>query len=722
MNQTNDPFADMRPVAPGPVSRTTFEGEKEESAPWVAGLLPSSLTRNWVFGLVLVAVTLLAYLPALTGQFVWDDDAWTTRIARLLRDGSGLWTMWCKPGALQQYYPLTGTTFWLDYQLWGNWTVPYHGENVLLHACAALLFWRLLLRLSVPGAWLAGAVFALHPVMVESTGWITERKNVLSLCAFLGALLSYGRFTAFWHEQDQGAATESNYPRGRWMAYAWAFALFLAALLAKATAFSLPAVILLVCWWKRGRIRWRADVLPTVPFFGVAIALGLLTAWVEKHSVGAEGQEWTFSFAERCLIAGRALWFYTGKLLWPAHLCFIYPQWRLDSASFLQWIWPATAVGALLALWLMRGRIGRGPATAAFFFVGTLVPVLGFMNVYGMRFSFVWDHWVYLSSLGLIALGAGLASAAAARLTTPWLLDGFAAVLLPVLGLLTWQQCRMFADMETLWRSTIARNPNAWIAQNMLAYHLAEKGRIDEAIIQYRVGLRVRPDDAGAHNNLGAALLSKGQVQEAIGQFEKALHLKPDYFDAQDNLGCALSLEDRNDEALRHFQECLRLKPASVLPHLRLARNLTQLGRFHDAAFHMEEFLRTCPRGSLEAESSPVREPALGALNDLAWLLASSEQAEDRDGLRAIRFAERACELTQYRQTVFVGTLAAAYAEAGRFPEALTTAEMASKLAAEAGDQALLAKNQQLLELYRTRRPYHEPAAPVQSQPASSKP
>ena len=460
------------------------EGNQERAPLGVAGCL-----RAWLFSALLVAGTFIAYLPALRGKFVWDDDAWTTGISLLLRDASGLWTMWRKLGALQQYYPLAGTTFWLDYKLWGFWTLPYHVENVLLHAFAALLFWRLLWRLQVPGAWLAGAIFALHPVMVESAGWITERKNVLSLVFYLGALLAYGRFARFWNADNHPAASTADSPARLRSAYWLAFLLFVAAELSKATAFSLPAVLLLVCWWKGGRIRWQADVLPTLPFFTAAISLGLVTAWVETNHLRASGPEWAFSLPERCLIAGRALWFYMGKLLWPGNLCFVYPQWRLNAGSFVQWLCPSTAVGVLLALWLMRRRIGRGPATAAFFFAGTLFPVLGFMNAYGMRYSFVWDHWVYLSSLGLIALGAALASAVVGRLRAPMLLYGIAAVLLPVLGVLTWQQCRMYADLETLWRTTIARNPNCWMAQGNLGCALVgQKGRLDEAIDSFSTG------------------------------------------------------------------------------------------------------------------------------------------------------------------------------------------------------------------------------------------
>ncbi len=282
---------------------------------------------------LIIVLTVLVYLPVMHGGFVWDDDSWTTGIKGLLRDFSGLRSMWCQLTALQQYYPLSGTTFWLDYHLWGFWPLPYHVENVLLHAASAVLFWQLLRRLETPGAWLAGAVFALHPVMVESAGWITERKNVLSLVFYLGALLAYGRFNSFWKE-DNGSGSQH---RG---AYALALLLCLGALLAKTTAFSLPATIVLIGWWKRGRVRWRDDVLPTLPMFALAIGLCLVTAWLEKTHVGAQGPDSALTFAERWLIAGRATWFYIGKLLWPANLCFVYPRWQPDAGSWQQWLYP----------------------------------------------------------------------------------------------------------------------------------------------------------------------------------------------------------------------------------------------------------------------------------------------------------------------------------------------------------------------------------------------
>ncbi|MGA2241790.1 MAG: tetratricopeptide repeat protein [Verrucomicrobiota bacterium] len=455
---------------------------------------------------LLILLTVTAYLPVLSGKFVWDDDSWTTSISGLLSDFSGLRLMWCQPTALQQYYPFTGTTFWLDYQLWDFRTLPYHLENVLLHASAALLFWHLLRRLQVPGAWLAGTIFALHPVMVESAGWITERKNVLSLALYLGALLAYLRYAqGVTGDKCQVTRTDSILSRVTChvsLFYGLAFILFTAALLSKTTAFSLPAVLLLICWWKSGRIQWRADVLPTLPFFGVAVGLCLVTAWLEKNHVGAKGPEWAISFPERCLIAGRALWFYAGKLFWPANLCFVYPRWQLNCSSWWQWLYPVSAVGTLLMLWLERGRIGRGPAAAAFFFVGTLFPVLGFMNAYFMRFSFVCDHWVYLPSLGLIALAAALVVQAAEHLRIRTALCGFIAVALPVLVFLTWRQCGMYADIETLWRNTLARNPGAWMAHYNLGHMLQTSGNLTEAKEHYEQTLYLNPDCDEAQNNL----------------------------------------------------------------------------------------------------------------------------------------------------------------------------------------------------------------------------
>jgi type IV pilus biogenesis/stability protein PilW len=794
-------------------------------------------------GALIVLLVCLAYFPALRGGFVWDDDSWTTGIISLLRDPSGLRLIWFQPTALQQYYPLTATTFWLDYQLWNFWTTPYHVENVLLHALAALLFWRLLLRLQVPGAWLASALFALHPVMVESVAWITERKNVLSLALYLGALLAYLRYaqgvasgTRMPGEVPAGGTKAGNSTldtRHSTLFYSLAFVLFLGALLAKTTTFSLPAVVLLIGWWRCGQIRWRTDVLPTLPFFALAVGLCAVTAWLEKYHVGAQGSDFDLTFPQRCLVAGRAFWFYLGHLFWPVKLCFVYPRWQPDPGSGWQWLYPVAAIGALFTLWLARERMGRGPATALFYFVGTLFPVLGFMNAYGMLYSFVWDHWVYLSALGIIVLVAALVVRMAETLRTPAVVYGFAAIVLPVLALLTWRQAGMYADKETLWRDTLAKNPDCWLACNNLGTAYAEKGRFeeaignfreairinpnsavtrynlgnafaaqgrwDEAIENYRQAIQINPDYRDALNDLGAALAAQGRWEEAVENFRRAIRIKPNFADALNNLGEALLHLGRLDEAIGNFRQAIRIKPnfaaarynlgvalaaqgrweeaienynkaiqinpnnseawnnlgiafadqgrleeaienfrqaIQVKPDNSEALNnlggvLLHQGRFEEAIGNFRQAIRIKPNFSEALDNLGVAlaargrlEEAIGnfrqairikpnfteALNNLAWVLAASPDDETRDGAEAVRLAERVCELTHDGEPSFLGTLAAAYAEAGRFPEAVATAEKAEQLATAAGLKKLAGENRQRLELYRAGKPYHEPA------------
>lgn len=536
----------------------------------------------------------LAYGPALHGEYVWDDDRWTTGVVELLHNVSGLSAMWLQLSALQQYYPLTGTSFWIDYHLWGFQTLPYHVENILLHALAAGLFWRLLQKLRVPGAWLAGALFALHPLMVESVAWITERKNVLSLVLYLGALLAYGTFMRLWEPEGGNALDGRQTDRLRRVAYFAALVLFLAAYLAKATAFSFPAVVLLLAWWKRERLEWKTDLPPTLPFFAMSTVLGLVTAWLEHHHVGAQGPEWAISFPARCLIAGRAFWFYLGKLIWPADLCFVYPRWQIEAGSPAQWLYPITAAGAIAALWLARRRIGRGPAAAILFYVGTLFPLLGFLNGYFMRYSFVCDHWVYLSSLGPIALAAALVARAGETLRLRAMIPVVAVIALPVLAILTWNQAHIYQDSETLWRSTLAKNPGAWLAYDNLGTCLAAKGQTAEAIECYRKSIRLNPDHAEVRYNLGQALVGQGRFDEAIEHYSVALRLDTNYF-THFGLGVALAASGRRDEGILQFRQAIQLRPGFAVGWYNLALALSQNGQTNEVSDCLRQALRRDP-------------------------------------------------------------------------------------------------------------------------------
>jgi protein O-mannosyl-transferase len=665
----------------------------------------------WQAGLIVLLVVLV-YLPVLRNGFIWDDDSYVTENATL-HDLDGLRRIWFDVGAVPQYYPMVHSSFWVEYHLWGLNPVGFHLVNVLLHAVAAVLLWQVLRHLEIPGAWLAALIFGLHPIEVESVSWVTERKNVLSAVFYFSAALAYFRFAP-----PSGSAVQNHH---RWYWYSGALILFLAALWSKTVTCSLPAALLLVCWWKKGRIQ-RNDILPLLPFFALGMGLGLLTAWMEKHHVGAQGTDWSLTFADRCLIAGRALWFYAGKLVWPTHLAFIYPRWRVDTAAWWQWLFPLAAISVIIGLWLTRPRTGRGPLVAVLFFAGTLGPALGFVNVYPMRYSFVADHFQYLAGIGLISLcAAGLA-----RLPCV-----FPAAIAVMLGIMTWQQTGVYRSQEFLWRDTLTKNPDCWLAHNNLGiylyreghlaeaiehYHkairinpdrydayyslgaaLADEGRLDEAIENYRKAIQLNPDYAFAFNNLGNALAAKGQLDGAVRSYRRAVQIAPKYSTALNNLGVVLAAQGQLDEAIQSYHRAIQSNPKNSDPYVNLGITLGQLGRTREAVVQYREVLKLDP-------DLPT------ALNNLAWALATSPDDPLRNGAEAVRLAERACELTQYTQPWFVGTLAAACAEAGRFPEAIATAEKAVQLATTAGNQPLAAENRRLLEFYRAGKPYHEPA------------
>jgi tetratricopeptide (TPR) repeat protein len=524
-------------------------------------------------GAALVAMVLLSYAPVVRDGYIWDDDAYVTQ-NMTLRTLDGLWRIWFVPFSLPQYYPLVHSTFWVEYRLWGLNPVGYHVVNVLLHAMSVLLLWRLLARLRVPGAWLGAALFAVHPVHVESVAWVTERKNVLSLMLALASLSCYLRFAPAEAASAPDTVSEAESrggAAGAW--YAAALVLFLGALLSKTVVASLPAVILVLYWWKRGRVTWR-DVTPLIPFFALGITAGLYTAWLERYDVGASGAEWDFSFADRLLIAGRAAWFYCGKLVWPRPLMFFYPRWAIDDHAAWQYLFPLAAIALLAGLWFARRRIGRGPLAAVLIFGGILVPVLGFLNVYPFRFSFVADHFQYHASIALLALAAAGIVLAIRRATVDaeGLTKFVAAILLITLGAATYQRTKIFHDPEILYRETLAKNPQSIVALANLALYLADQGRLDEAMPTAREGVRLGPNEPTAQNNLALVLLRKGdrqgfqtgQMEEAIEHLEKCLEIDPNYLSAHSNLAFTLLARNRPDEALGHFERMLEIAPRNA--------------------------------------------------------------------------------------------------------------------------------------------------------------
>ena len=448
-----------------------------------------------------------------------------------------------------RYYPLVHTSYWLEYQVWGLDPLGYHVTNVVLHLTSAFLLWRILLSLGVPGAWLIAAIFAVHPVQVESVAWITERKNVLSGVFYLSAMLVYLPLTL----------EPETVPAARWRPlgrrYGAAFVLFLLALLSKTVTATLPAALLLLIAWKRGRVRW-SDVWPLVPPALIGLAAGIATAWLERHHVGAQGIDWQLSPLQRVVIAGRALWFYAWKLAWPSHLTFIYPRWRVDAGDPWQLAYPIAAAATIVSLWLARRRIGAGPLVAVLLFAGTLFPALGFVDTFPMRYSFVADHFQYLASIALVALVV----AAAERLALDWparrrrLAQACGAVLIVLLAVLTWRQSRIYADHESLWADTIQKDPASWMGHTTLGALLGQRGALAEAEAHYREAVRLNPDFAIARSNLAGLLANQGRFDEAITHYRAAVKLDPASLENHISLGRALLLNGQPDEAAKWFR------------------------------------------------------------------------------------------------------------------------------------------------------------------------
>ena len=500
------------------------------------------------------------YLPALYGGFIWDDDAYVIRTP-LLRNLTGLQHIWLQPTALPQYYPLTHTSFWLEYQAWGLWPFGYHLTNILLHAGNAILLWLVLHRLAVPGAWVAAAIFALHPVHVESVAWVTERKNVLSGFFALSSLLCYLRFAL-------PSSDTVNQPGPSWRYYPAALLLYTCALLSKTVTCSLPAVILLSQWWKKGRIDAR-DIRPLLPMFGLGLLASLITVKLEREVVGAIGEPWNLSFLDRILIASRALWFYVGKLFWPHHLSFIYPRWDINASVWWQYLFPCSVLTLTAILTVGQKRFGRGPLVAWLIFAGVLAPALGFFNVYPMRYSYVADHFQYLASAALIALATsmlwwratvptnyplekeqGMVIQSIAILTASPYRSCFSILLFMTLGIFTWKQGHVYKNLETLWADTLTKNPSCWMAHNNLGALLLEKQEYQRAIPHLQAAAQLDPRAAEPRINLALTLLQEGKFDEAIHSGLEAVSLQPNRADAY-NLLWKRFLEERGCSSSR---------------------------------------------------------------------------------------------------------------------------------------------------------------------------
>jgi len=675
----------------------------------------SSPVRVGLLALILCVLTILVYRPAWNGGFIWDDDAYVTKNP-LLTTSDGLGRIWFSLDSPSQYFPLVYTTFRIERGLWDLNPTGYHWVNLLLHVANALLVWRLLVRLKVPGAWLAAAIFALHPVQVESVAWITERKNVLMGVFFLLTLLA-------WVEYVDLRTTR------RWVFYAAGLILYLMALSAKTTACTLPAALLLVLWLKKIPITWKR-FLQIIPFLLLGLGMGLIAVWWERYHQGTRGALFALNPLERLLVASHAFWFYLSKLFWPSNLAFIYPQWSVHARDPLSYLWLLAIGGLCGAIYFARRFFGRSVEVAGLFFVATLSPLLGFIMLYTFRYTFVADHYQYLASIGPIALvSAGIVRLEGWTKYGRQMLWTLGIALVVALSLLTYRQSATYRDIETLWRTTIARNPGCWMAYNNLGIALVERGEVDEAISQYDKSLQLHSDYAQAHYNLGNALLQKGKVAEAIAQCEEALRLQPNDADAHVALGNALLTGQNVDEAIAHYSKALEFRPDDSTAYYNLGNAMLVKGEAAKAVMHYQKALELQPNlaeahvqlGNVFLQNKDERravahyEEALKisphspiAQADLAWGLAIASERSLRNGVRAVELAKAASRSFGGKDAITLHVLAAAYAENGQFDRAIEIAQRALQLALKRGDSALADQLRREMALYQAGSAYRE--------------
>jgi tetratricopeptide (TPR) repeat protein len=578
--------------------------------------------RTWLAAAGILALALLAYAPVRDCGWVWDDDANVTRCAPV-QSWSGLRAIWLDPTAIQQYYPLTHTTFWIEHKAWGLHPPGFHVVNVLLHALNAILLWRALRRLGLPAAaaWIAGALFAVHPVHVESVAWVTERKNTLSMALYLGSGLLWLRWAGLAEDGSRGEGE-----RRLWIA---SLGLFVLSLLAKSVTTTLPALLLVLAWWKRGRLG-RRDLVNMLPFFAASVAAGLMTVHLETSNVGAHGEEWSFSPAARLLVAGRATWFYAWKLLVPVDLCFVYPKWTPDPHSVAQWLFPIAAAAVPVVLLLLRARIGRGPLATVLCWGGTLFPMLGILDVFFFRFAFVSDHFQYHASAAMLALaGLGIARAAAAldrRVagTGP----SAPAVVLALLAAACWPPIPKYRDDEALWTATLLRNPGAWMAWNNLGHLELQRRNMKAAEDMFRTSVLLNPLNHEGWNNLGVCLEDRGDYDGARAAFERSLEIAPDYPAALGNFGRTLVKQGEVDRAIEVLRRGAAVPSWWHGPLWDLQAAYAVAGRTDDAIAACREGMRRFPSVGL----FPVRlGDLLGEKGDLEGARAVLEAEARRD-------------------------------------------------------------------------------------------
>jgi len=527
---------------------------------------------------VIFLLTVVVYWPALQGGFIWDDESLVIQNP-MIRAGNGLYRLWCTTEPVD-YWPLTSSIWWLEWRLWGSDPFGYHALNVLVHATNAVLIWMVLRRLAVPGAWLAAVIFAIHPVNVATTAWISELKNILSMLFFASSILLYLKFDR----------------ENQWRWYGLSLAFFLLALLSKAAVVALPVVLLLCLWWVHGRSRWR-DWLASAPFFLSSLILGLVTVWFQFHRAMQGHLTRTEGFLSRLATAGCVPWFYIGKALLPFPLTVIYPRWHVSHWQWFTFLPAAALIAGLAVLWWKRATWwGRAGFFGMAYFIAMLFPVMGFFQQGFFDYSLVADHWQYYSIVGVIALAVAGGVTICRRVKNGQLRGEVAAsAIVIVLGAMTFQRCQVYASDETLWQDNFAKNPRSWFVCTRVGENEAAAGKFEAAIPYYQRALRLDPSNTDTYVSLGVALQHLGRMEEAAQQYTEALRLKPGLPQARNDLGVVLAQQGRLEAAIEQFTLTVRIRPEYAEAHYNMAMTLMQEGRTNEAVPHLEAAIRIDP-------------------------------------------------------------------------------------------------------------------------------
>jgi len=547
---------------------------------------PSKKTnQDWLWGLILILVVILAYQPVWWAGFIWDDDKYITANPCMI-GLRGLKEIWTTSAA--DISPLTFTTFWVEHALWGLAPLPYHLVNVFMHVVCAVLLWQVLRSLRVPGAWLGAALWALHPVQVESVAWITETKNTQSGLFFLLSIFFFLRWLKA-RDLDERTRNDWNY----------ALTLIFAALAmaSKSSTVILPVVLCLCAWWMEGRWHWR-NLARTAPVFLISVAASALSIWTQGLQLAkATDSQSVQTWPERLVTAGDAIWFYLGKLLWPHPLITIYPRWEIDAGQGVSYLPLLVVIIVLFILWLKRESWCRPWFFGFTYFLVALLPALGLVDNPIFRYSLVFDHFQYLASMGPLALvGAGMAQLLDFIIPKkPWLQSSLCAGLLLILGILSWQRSWVYESEEKLWTDTLAKNSNCWVGHYNLGSILLQKGWVDPATVEFQKALEINPNYADPHFNLGVVFAQKGQLDAAMVEFQKALEINPNYAEAHYNLGIALSQKGQMDEAVAQFQKTLAIKPNFAEAYSSLGNVLVQKGQVDEAIAQYQRALEINP-------------------------------------------------------------------------------------------------------------------------------